>query len=77
KFPAFDLENKVVFNGDGIVMKPINEDILKACESAKHREGPQNTHESNTVSNNADMIRPCKGVRSHKPNCTVKDFVKK
>ncbi|PNY16206.1 werner syndrome-like exonuclease-like protein [Trifolium pratense] len=52
------------------VMKPINEDILVACESAKQMEGPQNMHESNTVSNHADMIGPCRGVRRRKVFCS-------
>jgi hypothetical protein len=30
---SFNYEDKVVFNGDDIIMKPVDGDILEACES--------------------------------------------
>ncbi|GAU12540.1 hypothetical protein TSUD_182540 [Trifolium subterraneum] len=41
-FPLYNLEDKVIFKGDGIVMRPKGEDILEANKSSNI---PQNMHE--------------------------------
>jgi hypothetical protein len=46
KFPSFNLEDKVVFKGDGIVMYPNGKEVLEAAHvSANKGEGPQNMHD--------------------------------
>ncbi|GAU25204.1 hypothetical protein TSUD_151040 [Trifolium subterraneum] len=49
KFPYFNLEDKVVFKGDGIVMSPKEGKVLEVVESSKR--DPQDMHAQNSVSN--------------------------
>jgi hypothetical protein len=77
KFPSFNLEDKVAFNGDGIVMKPKEKEILEAAyESAKQREGPQNTHGKEVANNNAEILDIRTGARPCKPHIMWRDYVK-
>jgi hypothetical protein len=72
KFPSFNLEDKVVVKGDGIVMKPNEETSNEAIQL-----GPQNVHGNNTVRGNAEIVALRRGMRSRKTNTMLKDFVNK
>jgi hypothetical protein len=77
KFPNYNLEDKVVFNGDGIVMKPDNGKVLEDHElSANQKNGPQNIHDNEVDSNSEAMIGPCRGMRTRIPHSMWGDYVK-
>ncbi|PNX96484.1 Ty3/gypsy retrotransposon protein [Trifolium pratense] len=67
KFPAFNLEDKVAFIGDGIVMSPMEENILQEGESAK--EGLNDMHERNSV-----MMGPRRGKRVRKTSKRLEGY---
>ncbi|CAJ2644785.1 unnamed protein product [Trifolium pratense] len=72
-FPLYNLEDKVVFKGDGIVMRPKEEDILEAYNSAKT---PHNMQEGKVVSNDAQMMGPRRSGRSRNEHSMWKNYTK-
>jgi hypothetical protein len=70
KFPQLNLEDKVVFNGDGIVMK---QNSLEAVTA--HKGDPRNVSATNSVSDGMQMIGPRRGERIRKTNSKLKDYV--
>ncbi|PNX64913.1 hypothetical protein L195_g054267 [Trifolium pratense] len=80
KFPSFNLEDKVNFNGEGIVMKPQREEGLEAAnESANQRKGPQNMYEKDIANNHAETAEakaPRKEIRTRTPHSMWKEYVK-
>ncbi|PNX77624.1 Ty3/gypsy retrotransposon protein [Trifolium pratense] len=75
KFPTLNLEDKVVFNGEGIVMRPNTTKILENDDSAKSQRGPQNVQEGNSVSGSRGMIGPRRSMRMRKTHNKWKEFV--
>ncbi|MCI19447.1 hypothetical protein A2U01_0040603, partial [Trifolium medium] len=75
KFPSFNLEDKVIFNGEGIVMKPKRGEVLEAAhKSANQRKGPRNCYEKNSANNHAEMKEPRKGMRPRNPHSMWKEY---
>ncbi|GAU37387.1 hypothetical protein TSUD_22610 [Trifolium subterraneum] len=77
KFPTLNLEDKVSFNGEGIVMRSNARNLLENDESTKSQWVPQNMDENNSVSGSKEMIGPRRGLRSSKSHSRWKEFVKK
>jgi hypothetical protein len=76
KFPSYNLEDKVAFNGDGIVMKPNNKGLLEAAyESGNPLEDPQEEKEKNELSTSG-MIIPRRGERAKNTHSRWKEYVK-
>ncbi|MCI63003.1 hypothetical protein A2U01_0084260, partial [Trifolium medium] len=73
KFPSFNLEDKVDFYGDGIVMKPKGSNILETNDSA-------NDERHDALANKAAKcgeVQPIrKSNRMHKEHAMWKDYVK-
>ncbi|PNX65885.1 hypothetical protein L195_g054766 [Trifolium pratense] len=76
KFPTLNLEDKVVFNGERIVMKPNITNLLEYDESAKSQGDPQNLQENNSVSSGKEKIRPRVSKRVKKAHSRWEEFVK-
>jgi hypothetical protein len=76
KFPTLNLEDKVVFNGEGIVMKPNCTNLLEEHESAKSLRNPQNMHDGNSVSGSKAMIGSRRGQRTKKTHIMWKEYAK-
>jgi hypothetical protein len=79
KFPNYNLEDKVVFNGDGIVMRPnVYKGLEASNESANQAEGPQNNlHEEKLVSSGAEVMGPRRGIRVRKAHSRWNEYEKK
>lgn len=76
KFPSYNLEDKVVFNGDGIAMRPNVRSLIETSgESANLLEGPQNMEENNSSITGGGML-PRRGERARKSHSLWKEFVK-
>ncbi|CAI8585350.1 unnamed protein product [Vicia faba] len=57
--------------------QPKEKEILEAeYESAKQREGPQNTHGKEVANNNAEISDIRTGARPRKPHSMWRDYVK-
>jgi hypothetical protein len=65
KFPTLNLEDKVVFNGEGIVMRPNTTTLLEENVSANLPRDPQEVHEG-----------PRRGQRARKPHSMWKEYAK-
>ncbi|GAU40989.1 hypothetical protein TSUD_92140 [Trifolium subterraneum] len=72
-----NLEDKVAFYGDGIVMNPIDGNILEDHESANNERDPQNMPSWNSVSDGQGMTKPHIGKRVRKAHTMWNDFVRK
>jgi hypothetical protein len=66
KFPTLNLEDKVVFKGDGIVMKPNSTNLLEGNVVAKFIGVPQNMQEGNSVAESKEMMGPRRSQRMRK-----------
>jgi hypothetical protein len=75
KFPSLNLEDKVVFKGEGIVMKEGN--ILELGDSAIPHVVTSGMHgENGIIPNHPDIVGVRKGGRVRKENTMLKDYVK-
>jgi hypothetical protein len=74
KFPTLNLEDKVVFNGEGIVMRPNTTCLLEGNVSAKFPRGPQDMIDS--VSGSKELSGPRRGQRARKPHSMWKEYAK-
>jgi hypothetical protein len=72
KYPTFNLEDKVAFKGDGIVMSPQEGKVLEAGESSKR--GPQDVITKNSVSRGVELMGPRKGMRVRKANTRLEEY---
>ncbi|PNX70339.1 hypothetical protein L195_g057294 [Trifolium pratense] len=72
KFPTFNLEDKVAFKGDGIVMSPNNDKSMEVRES--NMRGPQDTHEQEFVESGPGLIGPRRGMRMRKTSTRLEGF---
>ncbi|PNY14541.1 hypothetical protein L195_g011223 [Trifolium pratense] len=77
KFPTLNLEDKIVFNGEGIVMKPNITNLLEYDESAKSEGDPHNLQENNSVSSGKERIGPRVSKEAKKAHSRWEEFVKK
>ncbi|GAU44596.1 hypothetical protein TSUD_187860 [Trifolium subterraneum] len=73
KFPTLNLEDKVVFKGDGIVMKPNSTNLLEGNVVAKSIGVPQNMQEGNSVAESKEMMGPRRSQRMRKTHSMWKD----
>jgi hypothetical protein len=72
-FPKFNLEDKVLLKGDGIVMRQMKEKGVRDVESPNEEwRAPSRKNEGNS-----DPVyqETRKSTRTHKPNTTLKDFI--
>jgi hypothetical protein len=75
KFPSLNLEDKVVFKGEGIVMKEGN--ILECGDSAANHVVTSGMHgENRIIPNHPNIVGVRKGGRVRKENTMLKDYVK-
>jgi hypothetical protein len=72
-FPTFNLEDKVNFNGEGIVMKPNANNLLETTTAGARV--PQNMRAKHSVRIGTESKEPRRGERTRAPNTMWKDFV--
>ena len=71
-FPNFNLEDKVVINGDGIAMKENREGTF-STKSAKR--DPHGEKGNNVVSIGREMMRQRKRMRNRMTSTKLRDYV--
>lgn len=75
-YPSFNLEDKVVLNGDGIVIRQIKEKEIDVAESSiQVCKGPHGMQEDNSVMHDPELQGMRKSTRARKANNQLKDFV--
>ncbi|PNX65175.1 hypothetical protein L195_g054410 [Trifolium pratense] len=74
KFPTLNLEDKVVLNGEGIVMRPNTKQLLEENESAVSNGDPQNQYEKRTAKENNELKGPRRGQRARKAHSMWKTY---